>query len=100
VVAEAVDDLPDVDLRLADRLAVVQRLEARELRAARLDHVRDLPEQAAPLRGIQPAPRARKRRARRLDGRIDLPGPRLGDLRDDLPRRGVQRREGPAVRGG
>src|SRR5690606_24699601 len=99
VIAEAVDDLANVDLRLADRLAVVEGLEARELLAARLDGIRDLPEQVPALGGGHPAPRPRECLARGPNRRIDLPGARFGDLGDDLTRRGVQRLERPTVRG-
>ena len=83
----------DVDVaRLADRLAVVERLEHRELAGALLDRARDAEEVLRALAPGQVAPDRLVRGPRRRDGGVDVAGPGLGDLGQRLGRRGVDRR--------
>ena len=74
----------DVDLaRLEDRLAVVQRLQPRDL-VGPLQRVGDLPQQRPRSRADIAAPGAVERGARRRDRRVDVRGARRGDLADHL----------------
>ena len=79
-----------------DRLAGVERLELHQRILVALDEVGELHQQASPVGGAHPAPRAAQRRARRGDGGVHVRGPGLGDVGDHLPGGGVHRRELPA----
>jgi ParB family chromosome partitioning protein len=74
VVAEVVDDERNVgDARDADRLAIVERLELRELLGVGLDQVGQLPDRAAALGRGHAAPRTALEGApRRAHGAIDV----------------------------
>ena len=95
VVAELVDHERDVgDARDRDRLAVVERLELRELLAVRLDEVGELPEHPAALRRRRARPgSALERLPRGADGAIDVLLVAGGNLRERLFRRGIVGRE-------
>ena len=95
VVAEAVDHQRQVAVAaLADRLAVVERLELGQLVDVLLDQVGELVHQPAAVAGVHLAPGAGvERLARGLDGQVDVGGVPLGDLGDDLLGGRVDRRE-------
>src|SRR5262249_49996146 len=95
-VAQEVDGQRDVgDPRDGDRLAVVERLELRELLRVLLDEVRELPEQAAALGRRRAAPRpVVERRARRAHRAVDVFAVSLGGVREPLARGGGVRGEG------
>ena len=72
-VLQALGGHRDLDVpRLGDRLAVVQRLEARDLVGLLHQPLAELPEQPAALARRHLAPRPVERRARRRDGGVDV----------------------------
>ncbi len=91
----------DVDvLREPDRLAVVQRLDLRELLGVRFDRVGQREHQPLAPGGRHRRPRAvGERRARGRDRAVDVLGARVGDLGDLAPGGGVERRERAPVGG-
>src|SRR5204862_6642601 len=82
-----------------DRVAVVPRLERRELVGPLHHAVGELAEEPPALAGGHLAPRPFERRARRGDRRVDVLLARRADGRDDLLRRGVDHVHGPAAGG-
>ena len=89
-VLEALGGRRHLDLaRLEDRLAVVQRLEPRDLVGLLHQLLADLPDQPSALARRQLAPRSVERRARRRDGGVDV-----GLLRRRRPRRSPPRSPG------
>src|SRR6185503_1046009 len=95
VVAEDGHRERDVDpRRVADRLPAVEGLELGDLLRLRLDQVRELPEDLAPIRARHLRPRTLvEGLARRADRGLDVGLGRLGDVRDRLLGRGVDGRE-------
>ena len=95
VVAEAVDHQRQVGVAaLADRLAVVERLQLGQLVDVLLDQVGELVHQAAAVAGVHLAPGAGvERLAGGLDRQVDIGGIPLGDLGDDFLGRRVDRLE-------
>ena len=92
----------DVDVaRLADRLAVVERLEHGELAGALLDRARDAEEVLRALAPGQVAPDGLVGLARGRDGGVDVGRPGLGDLGERrAPSRGRWSRPSPPCRRG
>src|SRR5204862_5019220 len=98
VVLEALGGRRDLDLpRLEDRLAVVPRLERRELVGPLHHAVGELAEEPPALAGGHLAPRPSERRARRGARRDDVLLARRADRRDGLLRRGADHAHGPAA---
>jgi hypothetical protein len=97
VVAEGIDRFTQVDLRFAQRLAVVHHLDAYELLLASLQRVAHAPEQQAALRRVHVTPfRILERGARGGYGPVDILCIARRDFRDQLTISGVIRREGAA----
>ena len=85
IVLEAFGRRRNLDLaRLEDRLAVVQRLEPRNLVSLLEQLLADLPYELAALARRQLAPRPIERRARRRHGRVNIRFVRRRDLGDHL----------------
>ena len=73
IVAQRVRDAGHVALRVADRLAAVERLERGQLVGILLDQVGQLEEQPAPIGGVHRAPRPGfQAPSRGLDGLVDV----------------------------
>ena len=77
--------------RLADRLAVVERLQHRELAGSLLDRARDAEEVLRALAPGQVAPDRLVGGPRRRDRGVDVAGPGLGHVGQRLGRGGVDR---------
>ena len=100
VVEEVGSDQRKVDVaRLADGLAVVQRLEDGQLARPLLDQARDPEEVLAPVSAAHRPPGALVGVARGPHRPVDVLAAGLGDLREDLLRRRVDRLEGRAPDG-
>jgi hypothetical protein len=85
---------------VADRLAVVERLERGEFVDLGLDQVGELQHQPAPLAGVHPRPRPLVEGfAGRPHGGVHVGGVPLGDLRDHLLGGRIDRGEGLAAPG-
>ena len=98
VVEEVRGGRRDVDVaRLADRLAVVEGLQDGELAAALCEQARDPVQILGALGARHPAPHLVVGAARGGDGAVDVGLARLGDVREDLFRGGVDRLEGLAL---
>ncbi len=81
--------------RLGDgrRLTVVDGLQLAELLGPRQQRVTDLPQQALPLAGGEPAPRSLEGAARRRHRAVDIGGIPVRDLGDPLASRRIVSRE-------
>ena len=91
-------DALHIPLRVADRLAAVERLERRQLVGILLDQVGQLEHEPAAIGGVHRAPGARfQGLPRRLDRPVDVGRARRRDLRDRLAGRRVVRLELTAV---
>ena len=100
VVEEVRGDQRDVDVaRLADRLAVVERLEHRELARPLLDDPGDAEQVLAALARRHRRPHLLVRPAGGGDGAVDVGRAGLGDLGQHLLGGGVDRLEGAPVDG-
>jgi hypothetical protein len=88
---EGSDRLREVDRAgFESRLANVEGLQGRELRAAHLDQVRQAVEQPGPVRAVDAPPGAvPHRRPRERDRFVDLGGAGLGHFDEPLLRHGI-----------
>src|SRR5215217_190010 len=93
VVLERVRRLVQLDLRLADRLALFRDQDGHELADVGLEGLGAGVEDHAAVRVPEPTPRP-LRRMRRAHHGVDLAGARGGDLADELPGAGVDDRQG------
>ena len=80
-VLEVADDVVDLGPRLADRLAVVARLDPGERRLVGVEHRRDPPEHAGAVQRARAPPGAVERVAGGPHGAVDVVRPGLGDRR-------------------
>src|SRR5690606_23038240 len=101
IIAEALDGVAQVDAPcLAQRLAVVQRLEAGEGVRITFDEIGDTVENAASFAARHRRPGLRFQRAPgRGDSEVDIRVSRFGNPREDLARRGIIGLERPSIPG-
>ena len=92
VVAEGLDDHPDLAARVADRLAGVARLEHGQLLALRLERVGEVAQQRGPVGRADGAP-GREGRLRPRDRGVGLLDAGARDLRHHLLGRRLDHRE-------